>query len=220
MHIRSVAQLREYERIVDRIARDAPGHVLDWGAGYGQIVHMLRERGVQASAADYGPTSVPPEERYADVEITLADDPVSLPWPDSTFDAVLSLGVLEHVQFPERSLDEVRRILRPGGTFYCYKLPNRWSYLEWIAKHAGLYYHGAYDHDRLYTRRSARELVEAHGFRITELRHANVLPLSVPGRVGDRIGPALWALNRLLSPVPGIRSIATNVELVAVTAAP
>ena len=53
------------------------------------------------------------------------------------FDAVLSCGVLEHVEDPDASLDEIRRVLQPGGTFYVYKLPNRASYLEAIARRLG-----------------------------------------------------------------------------------
>ena len=43
---------------------------------------------------------------------------------------MLSCGVLEHVQDPDASLDEIRRVLRPGGTFYVTNLPNRYSYTE------------------------------------------------------------------------------------------
>lgn len=35
--------------------------------------------------------------------------------PDRTFDLVLSTQVLEHCQSPERYLEEVRRVLKPGG---------------------------------------------------------------------------------------------------------
>ena len=83
-------------------------------------------------------------ERYpAPVGPSRAHDPWRLPFDDGAFDAVLSCGVLEHVEDPDASLEEIRRVLVPGGTFYVYKLPNRTSYLEAIARRAGLYYHGA-----------------------------------------------------------------------------
>ena len=40
-----------------------------------------------------------------------------LPFPDDSFDGVLSLAVLEHVYNPYRVVQEVARVLRPGGVF-------------------------------------------------------------------------------------------------------
>jgi SAM-dependent methyltransferase len=126
-----------------------------------------------------------------------------------------SCGVLEHVGAPEDSLAEIRRVLRPGGTFYVYKLPNRRSYLEAIAKRTGLYYHGAWPDDRVYDLPGARSLLERGGFTVQEIRLANLLPLTVGGERVGRVSPQLWALNRALGSVPGVRQLATNIELVA-----
>jgi ubiquinone/menaquinone biosynthesis C-methylase UbiE len=40
---------------------------------------------------------------------------LALPWPDAHFDAVLSTFVLSAIPDAERSLDEMVRVLRPGG---------------------------------------------------------------------------------------------------------
>jgi SAM-dependent methyltransferase len=40
-----------------------------------------------------------------------------LPFPDDSFDGVMSLAVLEHVHNPYRVVQEVARVLRPGGVF-------------------------------------------------------------------------------------------------------
>jgi 2-polyprenyl-3-methyl-5-hydroxy-6-metoxy-1,4-benzoquinol methylase len=213
--------MREYETAVERIVADRPGRLLDWGCGYGQLSHMLKQRGVDVTSMEWHPTepegTVRPLERYPDVIATFTQDPVKLPYPDASFDAVLSMGVLEHVQRPEDSLDELRRLLTPGGRIYVYKLPNRRSYLERIARAAGLYYHGQLEYDRLYTQRSARELIEAHGFVIEELAVANMLPLGMTAPVAQRprFVDAYWATSRTLSRVPGLNLLATNVELVA-----
>ena len=104
-------------------------------------------------------------ERYPQLSVYVSPETWKLPYADGSFPAVLSCGVLEHVADPDASLDEIRRILEPGGTFYVYKLPNRISYLEAIARRAGLYYHGVAEHDRLYDRRSAIELCGATASR-------------------------------------------------------
>jgi len=218
VHVRSGPQMREYAAAADRIAADRPGRVLDWGCGFGQMSHLLKARGVDVTALEHDPEAVEgtrPLERYPEIVATFTREPIALPYEDGTFDAVLSMGVLEHVQFPERSLDELHRVLRPGGRLYVYKLPNRRSYLEWIARRAGLFYHGQLPFDVLYTRRSARELVERHGFVVDEVRLANMLPLGITASWAQPSAGAVWAANRALARVPGLNLLATNVELVA-----
>jgi len=208
----------EYGAIARRITDDGARTVLDWGAGWGQVSQLLAGHGLDVSSFDYreeGPEATQAMERYPELEVRLSSDPVRLPYPDEQFDAVLSCGVLEHVAFPAASLAEVRRVLNPGGTVYVYKLPNRTSYLEAIARVMGLYYHGKLPHDRLYTRRSAVALLEMSGFEIVEAELANMLPLTVGDGLSNRHAPAIWRLNRRLAAVPALRGLATNVNVIA-----
>lgn len=214
--------MREYDSIVGRIAADAPATLLDWGCGHGQVTDLLRGAGLDVTALDYR-EDVPSDgyyalDRYPEVSAYLTSDPVRLPFDDGSFQAVLSCGVLEHVHDPDASLEEIRRVLVPRGTFYVYKLPNRFSYLERIAKLIGLYYHGRAPHDQVYDMRSAHALLEVHGFRVVESRRANLLPLSISGgRLAARFARPIWRLNRALSRVPVVNLVATNLELVAVS---
>ena len=43
----------------------------------------------------------------------------SLPYPDASFDMVIANSMLYHVPDLPKALAEVRRVLRPGGSFYC-----------------------------------------------------------------------------------------------------
>ncbi len=217
-NLRSGPQMREYRAIARTIAADRPGKVLDWGAGWGQLSQLLRNAGLEAVAFDHyaGTETVRTQrlERFPEIEVTITGDPWRLPFEDGSFDAALSCGVLEHVEHPEASLGELRRVLRPRGTLYVYKLPNRLSYLELIARALRMYHHGTGPHDRLYTLSSAREMVSGNGFEVRSARRANMLPLTVP--VPGRLAPgAIWALNRGLSRIPGLNLFATNLELVA-----
>jgi SAM-dependent methyltransferase len=47
------------------------------------------------------------------------DAPNGLPFPDATFDIVTCWAVIEHVRYPKTALQEVMRLLRPGGIFLC-----------------------------------------------------------------------------------------------------
>src|SRR3954466_6592305 len=223
INLRSGPQMREYEEITARIARDAPASVLDWGCGWGQVSHLLKTAGLTVSSFDYRPEAdadgLQRLERFPDVEAYISStEPRRLPYDAAPFEAVLSCGVLEHVVDPDASLEELRRVLRPGGTLYVYKLPNRFSYLEWIARRLagrGLYYHGRDSYDALYDMRTARDLLVRHGFAIAELRRANMLPLTLDGRRFQQHSEAIWKVNRALGRMPVLSLLATNIEAVA-----
>jgi len=215
--------MREYLAIADRIAADQPGRVLDWGCGHGQVSQLLRERGVDVVPFDYVEGSLPAVRRlehFPEIEAHISGDPVLLPFADGHFDTVLSCGVLEHVQRPEDSLGELRRVLRPGGRLLVYKLPNRRSYLEAIARRTGLYYHGALPDDRVYDRDSATALLADHGFQVDGFRRTNLLPLTVEHPLAWRFGGAIWTINRALAHLPGLALLATNLELEATALSP
>ena len=215
--------MREYELIAARIADDRPARLLDWGCGAGQMTALLRARGLDVTAYDYRPGLDAPVLRPLEHYPGRGGAPVvgarraAVRRP--AFDAVLSCGVLEHVQDPDSSLEELKRVLVPGGTIYVYKLPNRTSYLEAIARTAnrlgaGIYYHGLEPNDRIYTERSRGRCSNAWlpRARARPGEHGAADPR---GTAGAAVRAAIWWLNGALAKVPGLRQLATNVELVA-----
>ena len=107
-------------------------------------------------------------------------------------------------------MNEIRRVLRPAGTFYVTNLPNRFSYTEHAARLLGRYYHGKLPHDQVYTRRSVTDLLSGQGFRVVEFRRAHMLPLVLGGPART-----IWGVSRALEHVPGLNLFATSLELVA-----
>ena len=108
---------------VDHYPRDSA--VLEIGAGGGFTLRKLRERGfTRLIASDLAPTAVVAlRERLPGVPVVAADA-AALPFAAECFDVVLSTDLIEHVPDLDRHLDEVRRVLRPGGR-YLIKTPNR-----------------------------------------------------------------------------------------------
>ena len=146
VNLQSGAQQREYVAIADRVGRDRPGRLLDWGCGWGQVSALLLERGLDVTSFDWSEGAPEAEvqlEKFPKITAFRSSQPVALPYADDSFDAVLSCGVLEHVHDADASLDELKRVMRPGAAFYVYKLPNRFSYLEAVARLLGAYYHGS-----------------------------------------------------------------------------
>jgi hypothetical protein len=100
-----------------------------------------------------------------------------------------------------------------------YKLPNRFSYLEAIARVAGQYYHGKLPFDRVYDRRRAVGLIGANGFRIDQFRRTNMLPLTISSPLAWRYTKYIWRANRLLGRIPVLNLLATNLEVEATAVA-
>lgn len=116
----------QYEYIV-RNLRLSGKRVLDVACGVGLGSRLFAERGsatviavdISNEAIRYG------REHYAhpDVRYCLGDAS-QLPFPDQTFDVVISLETLEHVARFQLFLQEVHRMLNAGGVFVI-STPNR-----------------------------------------------------------------------------------------------
>lgn len=61
--------------------------------------------------------------------ILLGGNAEILPFKDASFDYVTCFEILEHVEEQETALQEVRRILKPGG-FFAISVPHRWWIFE------------------------------------------------------------------------------------------
>ena len=149
-----------------------------------------------------------------------APSPSRCPTATASSTSCSSCGVLEHVSDPAASLRELHRITAPGGRLLIYNLPNRFSYLERIAQYSGRYYHGALEHDRVYTRRSASAIVAGAGWRVEEARLRNLLPLSIPNETLNRFATPVWKISQALSHVPILSLAATSVEVEATRPGP
>jgi SAM-dependent methyltransferase len=211
--------LLNYVRFADEMKRflRAGARVLDWGCGLGQVGWLLSRRGLAVTSFDI--QRFPPSSLLIDPDqIVIGDDPVLLPFPSASFDAVLSCGVLEHVVDERASLQEIKRVLQPGGFFFIYQLPQIYAYTEFINR----WQSGRWHHPRRYTPRSVKRELEAAGFRLVHQRRANFLPKiltglpSVARRTYNRIAYLVNALDLRLSKVALLNLLCHSIEIIAV----
>lgn len=95
------------------------GRILEGGCGTGQVVYAMDTWGYKAQGVDYAAKTVQTvNELVPDLQITLGDVR-NLDFPDSTFDAYWSLGVIEHFWNGfEPITKEAARVLKPGGYLF------------------------------------------------------------------------------------------------------
>lgn len=227
IHLDQPIGIWNYIRIADDIARQVPfGHVLDWGCGYGQLTYLLRRRGFQVTAFDIvqeGKTTLPEIPLSRELNGVYTTHPTDLPFVDKTFDAVISCGVLEHVEEYSlagneiKSLHEIARVLRPGGNLLIYQLPQLYGWQEAIIRR----WHLGYAHPRRYTASEITKMLQQAGYSVQSLRRANLVPKNLTGMpenlriVYSRFSHALIALDRILCKTPGLNHLAGVLEITA-----
>jgi SAM-dependent methyltransferase len=101
-----------------------------------------------------------------------------LPFRDASFDAIYSMGTIEHFDETERAVEEMARVLKPGGRAIV-GVPNRNDpflrpLLTTALQAAGLY---AYGYEKSYSRRALKQMIEKAGLHVV----AETAILFIPG---------------------------------------
>jgi len=153
--------------------------VLDWGCGKGHVSKLLRDLGpgslescdIASSDEDSAFGQDTPIIQKFNIPVTPLNHEFHLPYNESAFDVVLSVGVLEHVPDDKASLNEIKRVLKPGGLFFCFNLPTALSWTQKIAHFRGNHYH-----DRLYSEHRINLMLSAVGMDLIDLWYRQIFP--------------------------------------------
>jgi len=115
-----------------RVAKTPGSVILDVGCGVGQVVRSLTEAGFQAHGVEVSEANIVQARQHPGQFHAYDGD--TLPFPDHAVDAVGAFNVLEHVENPVALLDEMTRVLRPGGRIVI-SSPNFLRVLGWRDYH-------------------------------------------------------------------------------------
>jgi SAM-dependent methyltransferase len=187
--------------------------VLDLGCGAGRHAFEALRRGAHVVALDRDPAELGPVtamfaamreagEVPAGAHATaVAGDATAMPFPDSSFDRVIAAEVLEHIPGDQQAMNEIARVLAPGGiaavTVPAW-LPER---ICWAL--SADYHNVPGGHVRIYTRPELESKLARAGLAVGPHHHAHGLHspywwLKCAVGVHDDEHPAARAYHRLL----------------------
>jgi SAM-dependent methyltransferase len=131
-------QVRRLEMILGAAGERVKGRWLENGCGVGEYAaHLASHAAGGIVGLEYDFERARQAREAVSRVVNAAGE--RLPFPDASFDAILSHEVLEHVADDAQVVCEMARVLRPGGRIILF-VPNRGYPFE---TH-GIYWHGRY----------------------------------------------------------------------------
>jgi SAM-dependent methyltransferase len=207
----------EQERVLARFLEPLTGAtLLDVGTGTGRAAIALAKRGAAVTGVDASAEMLAVARRRAadaGVAVTFAaGDAHTLTFSDRSFDAVVCLRVLMHTPGWRQSLGELCRVARWRIVFDYPALASAAALQAAVRRLA--YAAGArVEAYRVFSDRTIREALEAHGFRVVDAHKQFVLPIAVHKRLGSRA--ATERIERALAAAGLTRLLGSPVTVVA-----
>src|SRR5712691_13056992 len=106
-------------------------HVLELGAGPGAATEELRRRAARVTSLEYELAfAIQVRARVSGTNAAVVQgDAAALPFRDSTFSSAIAILMLHHMrasQEQDKAFEEIYRVLRPGGVFLAFEIPDGW----------------------------------------------------------------------------------------------
>jgi methionine biosynthesis protein MetW len=170
-------------RVRDALALVDPGDkLLDVGCGEGVLADLARSRFREVHGIDIADDAVRLARAKGMIAHCVNLNTHRAPYPDDTFDTVVTLDVIEHMFDPVAFIAELHRLVRPGGHLVL-STPNIRKIQRMLTLLAGRFPRTSYDpvgfdggHLHYFTSADLRDLLTARGFEV----------VVVEGICGDR----------------------------------
>lgn len=161
---------RTEKRLVFSLLTKHSGKALDLGCGTGNYTLELKKRGFDVIGLDASERMV--EIARQKGANCIVGNAYSLPFPDESFDLVMSITMFEFLHRPEEVVREIHRVLKPGGEVIIGTMNGRstWFLFKRIKS---LFVETAYRYARFYTPAELEGLLKEAGF--LDVRSAGVI---------------------------------------------
>jgi len=106
-------------------------HLLELGAGPGAATEELKRRAGRVTSLEYDhgfAARLGARARGTNASVVQGDATI-LPFPDNTFSSAIAILMLHHLrsnELQDRAFAEIGRVLRPGGVFLAFEIPDGW----------------------------------------------------------------------------------------------
>lgn len=117
--------LQKKRRLVEKATAIRTGHVLDVGAGTAFFLNEMNRHGWQVTGTEKNPDARDFARSRFNLSLDEPEKIFSLP-PDS-FDVITMWHVLEHIHHPDKTMETLEKLLKPGGRMII-ALPNPSSF--------------------------------------------------------------------------------------------
>lgn len=111
--------LKYHTEVIKEMMEGIDGKILDIGTGCG-ILHDLYPR-LDIVGIDISPGML---KHHKGKHLLASAD--NIPFDNDHFDSIVCRSVLHHLHRPEKALEEIVRVLKPGGRFVCYETNKSW----------------------------------------------------------------------------------------------
>ncbi len=174
--------------IVEKIQGQGMLHprILDVGCGGGFLSNALARANFDVTGVDLSPESLKVAALHDETKSVKYEvaDAYHLPYADGTFDVVTAMDFLEHVEHPEKVIQEFSRVLKPEGLFFFHTFnrnPVAWlvviKMVEWMVNNTPKDMHVL----RLFIRpRELQSYSEKNGMKVLEMTGIKPVLSSIP----------------------------------------
>jgi len=145
-----------------------PGErLLDVACGPGLLLKAALMRGVDANGIDISSEAIRLTKKFVPEASTQVANAEELPFEDGSFDMLTCIGSLERIFNRDQVLQEMRRVVRPGGRL-CLMLRNAGA-VGWRIWRKALKQQNLQGHQDAKDLHEWRELLENAGFSVTRV---------------------------------------------------